>query len=273
MMDSQYGLRPFYAGAVLRGIRAFSADQAGRLYGVTFTVPWLSGENIKRCLAPEGPCGVDAATTFCTCGFYAITENTNNEYMRGPYGRPPLVEGVIEGYGQVVVGSKGFRAEKARIVALVVPPHRDGAPVLPSWFDLTLNEQDRRRIACERHREPDHLRGFSHLTANFNDFDVKHKWQILMDAWRAGCSCLDGLAEKAMQLVTLGGSVGRFNLVPRAAIIDRYRVPIFETLNDALKEFPIIGQKDIRPPATDNALAPGAVATNVDPDRPDLGAL
>ena len=52
----------------------------------------------------------------CTHGFYGYYESSND------YGEADLrVNGVIEGYGEVVIGTRGFRASKARIVALHIP--------------------------------------------------------------------------------------------------------------------------------------------------------
>lgn len=57
--------------------------------------------------APERGCG---------CGFYATHQSKDTD-ERGE------VLGVVEAYGRVIVGTKGFRAEKVKIVAL---QHPDG---------------------------------------------------------------------------------------------------------------------------------------------------
>lgn len=53
----------------------------------------------------------------CRCGFYAYTDGSRN--------LPGHDEAVaaVEGYGQVVIGSRGFRAQQARVVALCIRPH------------------------------------------------------------------------------------------------------------------------------------------------------
>lgn len=52
----------------------------------------------------------------CTHGFHAYYEGSND------YGEDDeRVNGVIEGYGETVVGTRGFRSMKARIVALHIP--------------------------------------------------------------------------------------------------------------------------------------------------------
>lgn len=53
----------------------------------------------------------------CSCGFYAYY-NGYNEYLDSN-----AIVGIIEGYGETVIGTRGFRSQKARIVAL--------APVVP----------------------------------------------------------------------------------------------------------------------------------------------
>lgn len=48
----------------------------------------------------------------CDHGFYGYYEGSND------YRQNSRINGVIEGYGEVVIGTRGFRAMKARIVAL-----------------------------------------------------------------------------------------------------------------------------------------------------------
>ena len=51
----------------------------------------------------------------CTCGFYAYFDGLND------YKKPENGAAIIEGYGVCTVGDRGFRASKARLVALVEP--------------------------------------------------------------------------------------------------------------------------------------------------------
>lgn len=53
--------------------------------------------------------------TNCTCGFYAYFDGGND------FADEKTVSAVVEGYGVCAVGTRGFRAEKARLLALVVP--------------------------------------------------------------------------------------------------------------------------------------------------------
>jgi hypothetical protein len=48
----------------------------------------------------------------CSCGFYAYLNGFNE------YNHATRVTGVIEGYGETLIGSRGFRAQKARILAI-----------------------------------------------------------------------------------------------------------------------------------------------------------
>ena len=52
------------------------------------------------------------------CGFHGFTEPDAEDYENGPDAR---VVGVIEGYGKLTHGTRGFRAEKAKVVALLDP--------------------------------------------------------------------------------------------------------------------------------------------------------
>lgn len=63
----------------------------------------------------------------CSCGFWAY-----NDYAFAEHG---TVTGIIEGYGKTSIGTRGFRCEKARIVALC--RERKEAPLsLSTWTRL-----------------------------------------------------------------------------------------------------------------------------------------
>lgn len=57
----------------------------------------------------------------CSCGFYGYQQGSNDYYSpgAGSSGHGP-VGGVIRGYGKVVLGTRGFRAEKAEVLALYI---------------------------------------------------------------------------------------------------------------------------------------------------------
>lgn len=77
------------------------------------------------------------ANPACTCGFYAYTHvqplfdnSTTATYS---------VFGLIQGYGTVTLGTKGFRAEKARIIALTVPQTCGSEFVDTPWMASSAN--------------------------------------------------------------------------------------------------------------------------------------
>lgn len=69
----------------------------------------------------EAPCsGVEV---HCQCGFYAYQEGSNDYFT--PTGSDPMrgmVGAVVRGYGRVVLGTRGFRAAKAEILAIYMDP-------------------------------------------------------------------------------------------------------------------------------------------------------
>lgn len=156
------GSPPLVMGGA-RGRRAFYLDAGGWLRGVTYRFPWVDGENVAECMvtkkvnvmakdttiwgvhAPYDIGGVrfyDDATVppelgngfqwdrcegldpECACGFYAYHDGHTQYAMSGPGCR---VQAVVEGYGRVVLGTLGYRAEKARILGVVKPPETEAA--------------------------------------------------------------------------------------------------------------------------------------------------
>lgn len=133
---------PFVAGSVY-GLRAFHVSGDGELLGCSFRIPWVDGENEALCLAnnaafPERrpfwwsletvyntpparravaprPIGKEHPLTGCECGFWAY------KTMQNTYRSTYHAAGIIQGYGRVIVGEKGYRVQRARIVALHLP--------------------------------------------------------------------------------------------------------------------------------------------------------
>lgn len=136
-----------------RGRRAFHLGPDGWLRGVTYRVPWEPGENVARCMVTkyqpiepqrrmpniggwvykDGVPELEAAPGFvptpcngmekdCTCGFYAYHRGNETYMAVVPDGL--RVEGVVEAYGKVVMGPLGFRAQKARVLAVCLPDQR-----------------------------------------------------------------------------------------------------------------------------------------------------
>lgn len=141
------------APGVVRGTRSFSVDAYGRLTGVTHRQVWTPGENNAECRKRDDPYGQftisisSMATSYiygnggvidgrrngkqqtsppesekplehtyaeCACGFYGYFDGSDDFHDE------KRVSAVVEGYGETVIGTRGFRAKKARIVALTV---------------------------------------------------------------------------------------------------------------------------------------------------------
>lgn len=140
----------------VRGVRSFRVDTLGRLTGVTFAQVWTPGENQATCRRGQdalssGMISASLSTIFglssppaaaaggvmsprmaasseapieqhdmgkCGCGFYAYYDGSND------YRSDARVSAVVEGYGETVIGTRGFRAGKARVLALCVPDVR-----------------------------------------------------------------------------------------------------------------------------------------------------
>ena len=120
------------AGSVI-GVRAWRINGGGQLWplSVRTAPPWEPGENLATCykerarpelvLCENPDCPIchrgphQGFEADCVCGFYAVwqpmTVPVNHE-------APWYVSGVVEAYGRVVLGPGGFRAAKARVLAM-----------------------------------------------------------------------------------------------------------------------------------------------------------
>lgn len=111
------GERGLALGSVM-GHRKFSVDYKQRLVGITFPEVFRPGWNDAEC----GSRGIklhrndqhDMSHRDHTCGYYAYFDEFENEYGSG------YVDAVIEGSGETLIGTKGFRTARARLVALSV---------------------------------------------------------------------------------------------------------------------------------------------------------
>jgi len=97
----------------MTGARSFRVDKLGRLTGIHFPQIWKPGENVAECRA-ENQVKKAHSIASCAHGFYAYYDGSDDYHSDG------LVSGVVEGYGESVIGSRGFRVMKARIVALKI---------------------------------------------------------------------------------------------------------------------------------------------------------
>lgn len=134
---------PEFSIEPVKGARAFDVDKYGRLRGVTYEQVWTPGENLAECRQDSLSAGLRSLSITLyghTGGYVPFSTETQQRSTRDPhslvgckhgfygyydgsndYYRPDRVSGVIEGYGEVVVGTRGFRATKARIIALHIP--------------------------------------------------------------------------------------------------------------------------------------------------------
>jgi hypothetical protein len=89
-----------YPARVARTVRAVA-----RAYGL--------GSSLSLSYEPPDEPAHEAAAPDCTCGFYAFWRPEPLPVFE----QYPVV-GVIEGYGRTVIGTRGFRCQKARILGL-----------------------------------------------------------------------------------------------------------------------------------------------------------
>lgn len=121
------------AGSII-GVRCWRSSDGGLLMPMNMhqAPPWEPGWNQCQCFreAVFNACGDPDCVecqrnrtrrqphTFhpgCACGFYAVFKPHHI-----PYGlSSTVIQGVVEGRGQSVVGPEGFRISEARILALV----------------------------------------------------------------------------------------------------------------------------------------------------------
>lgn len=113
-----------FAEGVVVGARSFEVTDGGLLTGCTYRQPWTVGENLAVCFAQTGWSTHDQIQeakpsephpiTSCKHGFYAYYDGSND------FRQDRRVSGVIQGYGETLIGSRGFRCMKARILALTI---------------------------------------------------------------------------------------------------------------------------------------------------------
>lgn len=92
--------------------------------GATGRFDWMPGVNEARCnndASHNPPVDADPSGRACGCGFWAywdIAALAAGGAMSLSLSSYVPITGVIEGSGRVLVGERGFRAQKARIIAL-----------------------------------------------------------------------------------------------------------------------------------------------------------
>lgn len=145
-----------FSATPYRALRHFLFRGGEGLRSVVFKHRFHEGENVAECQAqdfywdvpqpgamnePEPAPEHDMAT--CACGFYAYHGPEFDQYGHLAFA------GIVECYGEVIVGSKGLRATKLRIVALITPPGEPRPSRLPraTMWDRLAGHAQRRAAA------------------------------------------------------------------------------------------------------------------------------
>jgi hypothetical protein len=125
----------------IRGIRVFGLDERGRLSSSRFRHYFRPGENVATCqarhptLTHKAVGAVDLSVdhhrgdttvpkTSCTCGFYGFWDL--DSFLGKAWASDidwadmRKVVGLVDAYGKVLLGTRGFRAQKCRVVAVSV---------------------------------------------------------------------------------------------------------------------------------------------------------
>jgi hypothetical protein len=117
---------------VLRGYRTWRIDRSGRLGSTAVPYPWRLSEQTADCVPPNAfltpwglpcPCSIcqtgrrphGSPARDCVCGFYGWYSPRDARLVEAP------VFGAIEVSGRILLGTHGFRAERARVLGLVLP--------------------------------------------------------------------------------------------------------------------------------------------------------
>lgn len=104
----------------------------------------------------------------CSCGFYAYFNSSSNEYFS-----LSSVTGIIEGYGETNIGTKGFRCAKAKIVALYVPPKSK------------TSEKGLRKIVVSQTNVGFTDEQISMITKNYPDVEIFSNYDMMIHKHRA----------------------------------------------------------------------------------------
>jgi hypothetical protein len=129
---------------VVRGARSFRVDDDGWLTGIVYKQRWTVGENLAQCrkretfipaINPPDTRYQIFTDTMLTCrhGFYGYYDGSNDFRTS-----PTYPSAVIEGYGETVIGTRGFRCMKARIVALQTGDERAFEAITTNYTDIPL---------------------------------------------------------------------------------------------------------------------------------------
>jgi hypothetical protein len=195
------GCQPLVGEVV--GLRTFRIDDSGTLLPLHSDGRWYDGPNTAVCAPPTGhhPFGPHPVPDErCECGFYAYgsapaaAQNRNCRH----------VQAVVSCWGGLVAGTKGFRAEHARVDAIWIsssaplwlrrrvasryPSARLYAESAAMLAEHPLTELDCYRLPSRRRTAPAlvaTLAGAALITLGLLPFTTLHAHTLLWDLWLA----------------------------------------------------------------------------------------
>lgn len=264
---SDFNDRPLVVGSI-NGLRSFKVDRLGRLTGVSHPKVWTPGENVAECSGycstgfltggfivshatlraaalgiseqrpsrpepkPEKPSHAIAGLRQ-GCGFWAFFDGSNDYYTHGE-----TVAAIVEGYGTVTVGTRGFRAEKARIAALIIPERNpQSGRLFAAWRRFAL-WADRTPGLVIPVSIPTFVGGVAGSAAMV---DVGAFWAIPLLILLAAFAALSCVASfKGIDYRYDDMRSGRESFVDYDRVRRNYAdVPVFPSVKAALKAFPV----------------------------------
>jgi hypothetical protein len=133
----------------IRAIRTFRVGPGGLLYPLFSRTPWQPGPNEAACRLSADPAHRPPEPD-CSCGFYAYADETAaREY---PFARYALA--VVSCWGRVITGTRGLRAQHARIEAIWFArdvPRDLVSLVADQYPQATLYDQREAMLAAHLH--------------------------------------------------------------------------------------------------------------------------
>lgn len=109
----------------------------------------------------------------CGCGFYAYWDVASLGHNQSSSSGLPVI-GIVEGFGRTLLGSRGFRCQRAKIIAL--------APAFSVQADITPRDQNRWNdpYAYRTGGDP-----YKEVAVEYSKEEVEQRAQQHADAWMA----------------------------------------------------------------------------------------
>jgi len=159
MPEIGFNTRPELVVGSIRGVRTWTLDSHNRLRGVSFPRIFKPGLNVAQCQS-----GYDHKSSSerpsmarCSCGYYAYFSDKYREhdsYSDSPKNEVRVV-GVMEGTGEAIVGTRGFRASNARLIALALPNESRFKVLVSQWLpDRSLGSRRKSYSALDKPLNP-----------------------------------------------------------------------------------------------------------------------